>query len=408
MSLFNFMIRIFTILLCSLFSLSVHAVTMEAEGSAIIFNKDIDSARQAAIRDATQQASLQASAIISSTQSIPHGVLSIDNMQVSTLGTASNVEILDERISGRTLFVRIRAEIEFDERCAGSVQGHGYQKSVAITAFPMLHPAQASLGDLGSIQTELSNLLSNNINQMTNLRALNAGMLNVHDSAQNAPTRQLSAGALTTVLDFTRQLDVQYIVSGVIRDMTMRDSSVIDPNRNILVDLYNRLDYKSKRHMRSLVMDLYIHDGFTGALLFNKQYATAGRWHLPPETRTGFGSAEFWRMEYGQQTSQLLKQVTEDLNKELRCKPFSARITRSEGPFLWFNAGALSGIKQGDKLTVYRKSSFYTEDMRSHVQLSNTRKTMTVTEVQPTFAVGRLTEDGEIYNIQPDDVVISH
>lgn len=402
------MIRILATLFLYLLSFYSHAVTMEAEGSAVIFNKDVDSARQAAVSNATQQATLQASAIVSSTQSIQDGVLSIDNMQVSTLGTASNVRIVEETIRGRTLFVRIRADIEFDERCAGSVQGHGYQKSIAIMAFPLLNPAQANLGDLGNIQTGISNLLSNNINQTTNMRALDASMLNVHDTLQSAPTRQLSAGALTTVLDYTRQLDVQYIVSGVIRDMTMHDSSVMDPDRNILVDLYNRLDYKSKRHMRSLAMDVYIHDGFTGALLYNRQYATAGRWNLQPEARPGFGNAEFWRQEYGQQTSELLKQVTSDLNKELRCKPFSARITRSDGPHLWFNAGALAGIKSGDKLTVYRKSSFYTEDMRSHVQLSNTRKTLTVTEVQPTFAVGRLAEDGEIYNIQPDDVVISH
>ncbi|WP_296058821.1 flagella assembly protein FlgT [uncultured Amphritea sp.] len=404
---FSPMMRIAAALLFSLLSLSLHAVTMEAEGRALIFDKDIDSARQAAIKNATQQASLQASAIVSSTQSINQGVLSIDNMQVSTLGMVSHIEILDEKIQGRMLWVKVRADIDFEEGCAAGVSGHGYQKSVAVSAFPLLYPQQASLGSLSNIQTELSNILSNRINQTSNLRALNAGMLNVLETAATAPTRQLSAGALTTVLDYTRQLDVQYIVSGVIRDMTMYDSSVIDPNRNILTDLYNRLDYRSKRHLRTLVLDLYIHDGFSGALLFSKQYATAGRWNLEPEARPGFASAEFWRQDYGKQTRELLNQIAADLNDELRCMPFSARITKSEDNLLWFNAGALAGIKAGDKLTIYRKSNFFTDDMRSHVQLTNTRKTLTVTEVQPMFAIGRLAEDGTIFNIQPDDVVIS-
>ena len=401
------MLRITAALLFSFISLSLHAVTMEAEGQALIFNKDIDSARQNAIKNATQQASLQAGAFVSSTQSLNRGVLSIDNMSVSTLGMVSNIELLDEKIKGRMLWVKVRADIDFEEGCPGDVKGHSYQKSVAVTAFPLLYPQQANLGYLSNIQTELSNTLSSGINQATNLRALNAGMLNVHETAATAPTRLLTAGALTTVLDHTRQLDVQYIISGVIRDMTMYDSSVTDPNRNILVDFYNQMDYRSKRHLRSLVLELYIHDGFSGALLFNKQYATAGRWNLAPEARPGYGSAEFWRQDYGQQTRKLLQQVTEDLNSELRCKPFSARITKSDGSFLWFNAGATDGIKAGDKLSVYRKSSFFTEDMRSHVQLSNTRKTMTVTEVQPNFSIGRLTEDGAVYNIQPDDVVIA-
>ncbi len=404
---FSPMLRILATLLISFISLSLHAVTMEAEGRALIFNKDIDSARQAAIKNATQQASLQASAIVSSTQTIEQGVLSIDNMQVSTLGMVSNIEVLDEKIQGRMLWVKVRANVDFEKGCPAGISGHGYQKSVAITAFPLLYPQQANLGNLSNIQTELSHILSNQINQKSNLRALNAGMLNMHQTAATAPARQLSAGALTTVLDHTRQLDVQYIISGVIRDITMSDTSVIDPNRNILVDFYNRMDYRSKRHLRSLALDLYIHDGFSGALLFSKQYATAGRWNLEPEARPGFASAEFWRQDYGKQTRVLLNQVASDLNNELRCMPFSARITKSDGNFLWFNAGALSGINAGDKLTVYRKSSFFTEDMRSHVQLTNTRKTMTVTEVQPMFAIGRLSEDGAVYNIQPDDVVIA-
>lgn len=404
---FNLMLRFITTLLFSCFCLTTQAITMEAEGRALIFNKDLDSARQAAIKSASQQASLQASAYVSSTQSINQGVLSIDNMQVSSLGMISNIEVLDEKIQGRMLWLKIRADVDFEEGCAGGVAGHGYQKSVAITAFPLLYPAQANLGDLINIQTEFSSLLSNLLNQNSNLRALNAGQLSVHETAQTAPSRQLSAGALTTVLDHTRQLDVQYIVSGVIRDVSMHDPATTAVQRNILIDFYNRMDYRSKRHLRTLALDLYVHDGFSGALLFNKQYLTAGRWNLSPETRTGFASAAFWQQDYGLQSQKLLQQISNDLSDKLRCMPFSAKITRSDGQHIWFNAGALSGINAGDKLTVYRKSSFFTDDMRSHVQLINTRNTLTVTEVQPMFAIGRLAIDSAVYNIQPDDVVMA-
>jgi len=400
-------IRILTLLLFSCFSLATQAVTMEAEGRAIIFEKDLDSARQEAIKNASQQASLQASAYVSSTQSINQGVLSIDNMQVSTLGMISNVEVIDEMIKGRMLWVKIRADVNFEEGCPGGIDGHGYQKSVAITAFPLLQPAQANLGDLSNIQTEFSAQITTLLNQNSNLRALNAGRLSVHKAAQQAPTRQLSSGALTTVLDHTRQLDVQYIVSGVIRDISMHDPSTTAVKRNILVDFYNQQDYRSKRHLRTLALDLYVHDGFSGALLFNKQYVTAGRWNQAPEARIGFGSAAFWQQDYGKQSKILLQQISNDLDDELRCMPFSAKITRSDGQYLWFNAGAMVGIEAGDKLTVYRKSSFYTDDMRSHVQLTNTRKTLTVTEVQPMFAIGKLSNDGAVYNIQPDDIVIA-
>ena len=128
---------------------------------------------------------------------------------------------------------------------------------------------------------------------------------------------------------------------------------------------------------------------------------------LPPESRIGFASAAFWKQDFGVQTQTLINQISTDLNKELRCMPFSAKITHSDNQYLWFNAGATSGVKTGDKLTVYRKSSFFTDDMRSHVQLINTRNTLTVTEVQPLFSIGRLSQDSSTYNIQPDDVVIA-
>ena len=402
------LLRLFCATLLLSFSALTMAITIEAQGQSMIFDGDLDSARQNAIRSASQQAALQASVFVSSTQKVTDGVLSIDNMQIKTLGQVNDIEILDEVIRNQTLHIRIRAEVEYEADCNGGIRGQGYMKSLAITAFPLQAPTQAILGSLENIQSGFSAQLTNNINEKTQLTARNAGLLTMHSSIQTAPSRQLPAGAISTVLQEIQQLDVQYVVSGVIRDMTMHDPDTVALKRNILVDFYNRQDYRSKRHLRNLVVDIFIHDGFSGALLFSKQYVVAGRWNLEPEAKIGFASAAYWKQDYGMQTKILINQITDDLQTELRCKPFAASITRTDGTFIWFNAGSQSGINVGDRLSVYRKSSFYTDGMGENVQLSNTKSSITVTDVQPFFSVGRLTQEGSTYNIQPDDVVITH
>ena len=94
---FNKALTFFIATLCWLTSTAAFAVVVEAEGMAIIMNKDIVSAREAAIRDASQQASMQAAVYISSSQVVRDGILAIDNMQISTLGQVSDIEVVSEK-----------------------------------------------------------------------------------------------------------------------------------------------------------------------------------------------------------------------------------------------------------------------------------------------------------------------
>ena len=108
-------------------------------------NKDIVSAREAAIRDASQQASMQAAVYISSSQVVRDGILAIDNMQISTLGQVSDIEVVSEKIMGSTLHVRIKANVNIDEGCSNG-NNNQYKKTIALAGFPLIKPSQASLG----------------------------------------------------------------------------------------------------------------------------------------------------------------------------------------------------------------------------------------------------------------------
>ncbi|MGB0466132.1 MAG: flagellar assembly protein T N-terminal domain-containing protein [Pontibacterium sp.] len=382
------------------------ALSVEAEGQALILNNDLGAARKAAIKSASQQASMQAAVYVSSTQQVRDGILAIDDMKITTLGQVENIKILSERITDNFLRVRIKADVIIDGGC-----GHGtrnnYLKSVAVAAFPLLHPAQANTGALGDSPRELPNRLATRLAAGDKVHPLKATHLNLYASLQNAASRQLDDGTLTSVAANINHLDTQFIISGVIRDMAMIDPRTHAEN-NYFIDLYNRLDYRSRKHLRNFEVDLFLHDGFSGALLMERRYQTQGIWNLPGHLKAGFNSQAFANQEYGQAVIKLIDQLSTELEQDLRCRPFSARITRTENNQIWFNADINSGIKAGDKFNILHRSTFYNSQMRPTHQLSNTRRTLVVDEVQPNFVKGHLVNIARQQNILPGDIVTSH
>ena len=389
-----------------LLSANALAVIVEAEGQAIIANRDITSAREAAIRDASQQASMQAAVYVSSSQVVRDGVLEIDNMQISTLGQVSNIEIVDEKIVGTVLHIRIKADVNIDEGCSNGVSNR-YIKKVAVAAFPLSTPKQANLGGFHTISSAFPTQLALAFNQHGSVTALNAGNVSLFANPRQASTSQLDDGTLTSMLSTTGQMDVNYVVTGIIRDISMIDPRTHAEN-NYFIDLYNKLDYKSKRHLRNFEIDLFVYDGFSGHLISQKHYQTAGLWNIDRTISTGFDTAGFARQDYGKKVKALQNKIVSNLSDELQCEPFSSRITRVEDKTIWINAGKQQGIKRGDKLTIYRRSTFFTPQMKANTQLSNTQQTLIINDVQPGFSSGRIGNAAESNNIRPGDLAIAN
>lgn len=401
------LIRLCSLLLLglTLIATPVAAITIEAEGSAPIINNNLDQARELALSRAREQASLQSSVWISTTQEVRDGILEIDNMRVSSLTELSNIRIIDEYIQGNQLVVRILAEAEARPGCANGQPPLSYRKTVAIAGFPLAHPGDARYGSLDSIQQELATLIARSLQDST-LNVVDRGSLQLL-GVPDQPPQQLPEGALSRHLNHAQSQQTQYLVTGVIRDLGMHNPAGPRPP-NLLLDTYNRLDYASSRHLRNFVLDLYIFDTFTGQRLWQKSFATAGRWNRPPHEKTGFGSALFWQEEFGQKVEATLQEISRYLDQTLMCEPFRSRITRTEGSDAWISAGSLAGLKAGDRLSVYRLYTHYDASNRPFSELRNTHQTLTLEEVQPTLSRGRLPADSRSLNIQQDDIVIAH
>lgn len=383
-----------------------NALTVQARGQAVIVNGDLSTARNIAIKRAKQQAALQSSAFISTQQQMVQGVIIQDTLSIESLAQVGKAQVLNESISGNILSVLISVNIDTYNKCSNGSTANNYRKRVAIAGFPMIDPGQSKIGKLRNIESSLATELAKRLTGTNGIEALNAGQLMLQPDPSTAATTQLAQGSLTTVLQQTQQLDVQYVVSGVVRDLSMLTPSVFR-QKNYFIDAYHKQDYLSSRYMRAFEVDLYIHDGFTGALISQKSYRTAGRWGTSDRQKFGFASSPFWQLDYGEQVSNELDTMARDITSTLRCNNFSVEISRTNESKIWFKAGRASGIKPGDRFDVYRKSTFYDYQQNPTIELNQTPLTLTVSRVQANSAEGRVDGVAGQNNIQTGDVLIS-
>lgn len=389
-------------LIGTLFSVPSSAMTIEATGQAVVHNDDIADARYRATEQAIKQAVLQAGTNVIARETMENGDLA-SSLTMQGAGHAENTEIVNEKLENGILHVTISTEVSPDYLCSNGATNL-YRKSVGITGFALQTPQQATLGALHDAPRSLPRTLANEINAQGYLRALAATNVLIYPDLINAPASTNMDGSLTDVARIGEELGVQYVVSGVIRDI----GAVYEkhPNNQTLV---NKLfDWANEEgNQRNLGIDVYIYDGFNGALLFEQSYQETGEWDVNSREKVGFGSPKFWTTNYGHIVRQVIWQSALDASDKLRCQPFVANIFRTEGNRIHINAGALAGIKKGDVFSVYRRYEIYDQLQNSLTQLNNADINVTIKQVQPNFSIGELAVDARILNVQQQDVVIA-
>ena len=380
------------------------AMQVVAIGEAELNQADKASSRQAALEDAMRQAMLRVKTNVKSSQIIENLQLISDQVEVSTQGSLENLRILKEWEERGSYFVKIQAHVLSQSTC--SSDSHlGLRKKVAVAAFSSQHREHFQLGRLSAVEHKMAEHLVLKLSQKGELQTLNASTTTLFNDQSRAPTIRTPINSLTTVMDLAKTLGAQYVVSGVIRDMDM-----VNPEGRG-ARFYDRplswVGFKRKKPLRQFAVDVFIHEGVSGALLFQKGYATAGEWALPKNKSVGFATAAFWKSGYGKAVKQLVKDVATDLNATLRCQPFMSRIVKTEVNTIIINAGTGSGLRPGHQLKLLKSRYFYDAFSQARIRLDDTETTVIVKQVQPTFAIAEAPLTLNRINIQMDDFAVS-
>lgn len=378
------------------------AVELEGVGHASINGGNLDQARELAREAAMRDLALQYGAQVDTRDTMENGVLTESRTQVAASALLHNARIVDESVHGNRMRVTVRARIS--EPGAGCSAGDAADlgKRVAITGFPIADPGQARLGRIDDAGEVVSRQLQD--------RLMASGLpVQVYGAAYNrmfgdlldAPTAPAGGNRLSNVLPVAREMGVQFVVTGVIRDLSVSDPSAW--GTSVLARMQRSLGTLDQS--RRFVVDLMIFDGFSGAQIFRQQFAETGGWDAAPGASGGFASPEIQNTGYGQAVAGVIGDMAAAVSGVLACQPFMTRVVRVTGTDVTLASGAAAGLRPGDKLNLYRSARYF-DSLGGTPELTDAKVSVTLDSVHPDFSKGRMNRTGGEVNIQQDDIAI--
>lgn len=146
---------------------------------------------------------------------------------------------------------------------------------------------------------------------------------------------------------------------------------------------------------RHIEIEFAVHDGFSGTRLLLRRLDDQVQGDVMVGNDKPFGSSIFLETQLGQALSRLIDLAVADIRATLGEVPFSARIVRVEGDKVVLDAGSDSLLKPGDKLVAYARDAITVDGTKGAALgfAERAADTVTLTQVQPQFAVGELTQD---------------
>ncbi len=380
---------------------SAQAQTVEAEGTAPITGP-VGVAKRLALQDAIRQALIQSSANVSTTTVMSsRGVVS-DNVRFTARGRVTGVVVLDEWSDESNYYVRIRARVPGTGGVASPSRvdaalmfsGAEYRRKLAVTQFHVLDRAQIS--DLPDIEVSLARELKRRLDITGKVRTVDASQYLTPLAGQDLMSQRRILGALPPATDagqvateFAESLGVQFVATGVIRDMGI--------TKHLL-----------GVRIRHLELDLAVHDGITGEEVarhrINESVKTAGAFDFP--ITAPVLNDKFYASPFGQKVDRMLDKLVSMLVNDLDTQPFAARVLRTEGNRVFFDAGGTANVKVGDVLNTYQLAPAFLNDLSGQRSLGAPERasaTLIVTQVQRLFSVGEL--DSATARLSPGDVI---
>lgn len=379
---------------------SASAAWVQGTGQAVIRNNDLTAAREMARDAALRDAALRYEANIASEDTMHNGVLTDSRLTVASQARARQVNVLEEQRSGDVIRLTVEAEMSKGSRC-GAGAASRMSKRVAVTGFPLVNTDQARFGQIGDVDQVLPQKLQQRLQETGKVQVLSSSGTQLFPNPDNAPTSQNFDNSLTNVIKLARELDAQFVVTGVIRDLGMADPAAW--GTSVLDRVQRSMGMANQK--RRFVADLFVYDGYSGSPVYRKRFITTGNWDIDPDETTGFGSLAFDQTDYGKAVKKTMSEMSQAVSQALTCQPFMTRIKRVDGQQVYLSAGATSGLRPGDKLHLYRSYRFF-DSPDATPELRDAKTTVTVNQVHPEFSSGLMPDLGGQLNLQRDDIAI--
>ncbi|WP_024301842.1 flagellar assembly protein T N-terminal domain-containing protein [Pseudogulbenkiania sp. MAI-1] len=361
----------------------------------------VPAARELAIQDAIRQAALAQGASLQSTEYAANGQLN-DSTRLSAAPLSGKVTVRREYQRDGLYYVEV--EVDTGDVRAGGQQciqagGRELRRRVVATYFNVERPADAS--DMPELATQLPVELARRLSAGGRFLASEAGRVSVLADPKLAEPQ---AGA-EMVREIGRREGVQFVIGGRVLDTAPAASglraSLFDGDHGGEQGVFYNGPFSGllggavryRPTVRQFDVEVWVYDALTGGLLVNHRLSTSGTGQVAPPAPRPFGSAAFWRSDYGRAVDQLLDRAVQQTADTLACIPFTARVARVEGgKRVYLDAGGLAGLAVGDRLLIYKpqpaaplRGAGTAGELGIAEALSGT---VVLTQVQPGLSIG--------------------
>ncbi|WP_445370297.1 flagella assembly protein FlgT middle domain-containing protein [Methylomonas sp. HW2-6] len=346
------------------------------QGAAQIGVGGVEEARRAAIDDAVMRASSQ--------------------LKRSNVGSViSDVKVVDEWQDGEVYRVQALAVLSERQHCASP-----YRKKIVATGFPIMNAEQVSSSESQDLFSGIPREINNRLMETGDFIGRNLTNAVLYSRPDIAPEILSPTGSAESVIvNVARQYNAQFVLSGVIRGFRTESTEYVR-GTGVLAEIKSMTREFIGR--RSIDFDVFVHDGFSGALLFQQRYSASILGDVSLPNGYNVGSERFNDTPSGHKIDELIQQASADLHRLFGCYPFTTRVLESTHNRIVIAAGAQDKIKAGDKLMIFSAAGIAPDGHG----LSESIGILTVSEVSANTAAGTL-DSGTNRVVRPGDWVKS-
>lgn len=374
-----------------------------AEGQAAINKSAPLLAKKQALQDAIRQASMQGSVNVHSQTLIDQNNVSIDAVSMRTAAAVNNTKILKEWTTDNIYHVIAMVELSADNSCSPH-----YRKRIIATGFPLAKPEQLSAHETQDLYTGIPRELNNLLMESGNFITSSSANINLYPRPDLAPELQdRTAYRPSKLMQIAASNGVQFVLSGVIRDLDVESTEYTSGAGPLA---FARSLAREVIGRRGIGIDVYVHDGFTGALIFQQRYVDTVIGDVWIPSSYTVGSERFNTTSTGEKITQIIEQASTDINQALSCYPFTTRIIEVKDNQVFIDAGAQERLNIGDQLVVYTSTG---EDLNLDGGMSFVGRdkqpagVLTIINITPRYAIGRLEVPARELGIRVGDWVKS-
>lgn len=275
-----------------------------------------------------------------------------------------------------------------------------YKKKIAITTFKIIN--NEHIFDTPRLGYEFAKTLGKMLHESQNFIVRDVEDVNIFDNQSPQINSGYELQDNTGLIYLAAKIDAQFIISGIIRDLSIRKSLFAD-----------KLGFLNRLNEREIKMEIFIYDGLSGALIERKNYEKTAKGQIYFSNPIYFSNEEITQSDIGKSLNAIINEQVNDISNKIKCLPLMEKILKVDQEGIYFNAGALQNINVGDSFFIYSTAdkyanAVYYKNIQLYGYLERERASLIVKQVQPLFSIGILDKTQNHYKVYPSDIIKSN